>query len=161
MNAFVLLFTGVLALFAGSILGYFARQSIAKRQIGTAEEKLHKKISQAQKEAEQILEGARTQAAQTKKELLETEKVLFKRERILDDKLSLLEAREKEFQSKVEQLKKAKQGLELARGEAQQKLEKVGKLSKEEARKEIEKWNLLHHHAILWEKLWKLKIYKE
>ncbi|TSC75338.1 MAG: uncharacterized protein G01um101430_433 [Parcubacteria group bacterium Gr01-1014_30] len=137
MNVFILLFTGVLALFAGSILGYFARQSIAKKQVGTVEERLHKKISQAQKEAETILEGAQQQAGQRRKELLETEKVLFKRERILDDKLSQFELKEKEFQRRVDQLKKIKQDLEASRKETQQKLEKIGKLSKEEARKEI------------------------
>lgn len=137
MNAFILLFTGVLALFAGSFLGYLARQSIAKKQIGTIEEKLHKKLSQAQKEAEAILEGAEQKSAQRRQELLETEKLLFKRERILADRLSQFEAKEKDFQQQVEYLKKIKQDLEAGCKEVQQKLEKTSKLSKEEARKEI------------------------
>ena len=88
MNPFVLLFVGVLAMLVGSILGYLARQSIAKKQIGTVEERLQKKISQAQNEAELILAEARKAASKTlgeaskeeserRGELLETERLLL------------------------------------------------------------------------------------
>lgn len=148
MNPLILLFVAILALIVGSILGYYARQSIAKKQIGTIEEKLHKKVSQAQKESEailsraeekssQILQAAEKETGQRRRELLETERLLLKREQILDDKLSQLEFKEKEFQSKVEQLKKIKEELESSRLESLSKLEKIAKLSKEEAKKEL------------------------
>lgn len=148
MNQFILLFAGVLALFVGSILGYFARQSIAKKQAGTIEEKLQKKISQAKDEAEVLLAQAKQKAqsilaeaekeqAQRRQELLATERLLLKREQILDEKLSRFEAKEKEFSRRVEQLKKIKQDLEKSRREAQGKLEKIAGLSKAEAKKEL------------------------
>jgi len=148
MNPFILLFVGVLALFLGSILGYLARQSVAKKKIGSIEERLHKKISQAQNEAELILKEAQKKAAITieealkeeskrRRELLETERLLLKREQVLDEKVSDLENREKEFKSKVEQLKKIKQDLEDAKKEILSRLEKVSKLSVQEAKKEL------------------------
>ncbi len=45
----------ILALFVGSVLGYYTRQSIAKKRIGTIEQKLQEKISQAQKEHDRLL----------------------------------------------------------------------------------------------------------
>jgi ribonuclease Y len=148
MNSFILLFVGVLALFLGSILGYLARQSVAKKKIGSIEERLHKKISQAQNEAELILKEAQKKAAITieealkeeskrRRELLETERLLLKREQVLDERVSDLENREKEFKSKVEQLKKIKQDLEDAKKEILSRLEKVSKLSVQEAKKEL------------------------
>lgn len=148
MNPFVLLFVGVLAMLVGSILGYLARQSIAKKQIGTVEERLQKKISQAQNEAELILAEAKKAASKTleeaskeesnrRRELLETERFLLKREHLLDDKLSEFETREREFKGKVEQLKKIKQDLETSRREALSRLEKIAKFSAQEAKKEL------------------------
>jgi len=55
MNQLIYILVAVLSLAAGSVLGYFARQSIAKRKLGTIEEKLQKMISQAKIEAEAIL----------------------------------------------------------------------------------------------------------
>ena len=132
----------------GSILGYYARQSIAKKQIGSIEEKLHKKVSLAQNEAESILSQAKLQAGNVLKEasqeeskrrgeLLETERFLLKREHILDEKLSRFEAKEIEFLDKVEKLKKIKESLEELKIESLRKLEKAAKLSVQEAKKEL------------------------
>ena len=148
MNPFVLLFVGVLGLLLGSILGYLARQSIAKKQIGTVEERLQKKISQAQNEADLVLAEAKKAASKTleeasreeserRGELLETERLLLKREHLLDDKLSEFETKEREFKGKVEQLKRVKQDLETSRREALSRLEKIAKFSAEAAKKEL------------------------
>ena len=42
MNQLIALLVGVFALGVGAILGYYARQSIAKKQIGTLEERIQK-----------------------------------------------------------------------------------------------------------------------
>ena len=55
MSQFILLLLGVICLGVGSVLGYYARQSIAKRRAGTIEQKLQKKISQAKNEGDAIL----------------------------------------------------------------------------------------------------------
>jgi len=148
MSQIIFLLAGVLALAAGAVLGYYARQSIAKKQIGSLEERIQKKIFQAKKEAEAILEEAKRKGRRilekSKKEeeerrrgLLETEKLLLKREHILDRKVSDFEAKEKEFSQKVEQLRKIKKEIERLQEKAESDLERISKLSKEEAKKEL------------------------
>ena len=72
MNLLIPLIVGIVAISLGSILGYYARQSIAKRNYRTIEAKIQKKISQARTRTEEILAGATKEANQileaTKKE---------------------------------------------------------------------------------------------
>jgi len=137
MEPIFLLLAVIFSLAVGSVLGYLARQSIAKKQLGTVEEKLHKRVLQAQSEAEKILEEAKEKASQTRKELLEAERLLLKKEKILDEKLSKIEEREKEFSQKVEQLRKIKEAIEIKEKEIAERLEKVAGLSREEAKKQL------------------------
>ncbi len=148
MDQFIPLLAGIVSLAVGAILGYYARQSIAKKQIGTIEERIQKRVSQAKKETELILSEARQKASgildsakkeegQRRRELLETERLLLRRENILDKKISRLDQEEKEFQEKVEKLKEIKENLEKVNKEALMRLEKASKLSKEEARQEL------------------------
>ena len=55
MNQFFPLLVGVLALAIGSVLGYYARQSIARRDYRNIEARLQKRISQAKVQSEEIL----------------------------------------------------------------------------------------------------------
>ena len=148
MNQLIPLLVGVIALGIGAVLGYYARQSIARKQIGTIEEKIQKRVSQARKETElilteakqkatRILEAAKKEESQRRQELLQTERFLLKRENILDEKLFNFEIKEKEFREKVEKLKKIKESLESLQHEALGSLERISKLSKEEAKKEL------------------------
>ena len=148
MSQFTLLLAGVISLAVGAVLGYYARQSIAKKQAGTIEEKLQKKILKAKQDADLVLTEAKQKAEQvsetTKKEiedrryeLFKTERLLLKRENILDQKLSDFEKNQKEFQEKVEKLQTVKESLEQLKQEATENLERVAKLSKEEAKEEL------------------------
>lgn len=148
MNQYILLIVGIVALVVGSVLGYFARQSIAKKQAGTIEAKLQKKIlktkqdseaitSEAKERAERAVETAKKEIDSRRYELLKTERLLLKREDTLDQKLTGLEKQQEEFQEKVEKLKKIKESLESLRKEALENLERVAKLPKEEAKKEL------------------------
>ncbi len=148
MSQFIILGIGIVGLVIGSILGYFTRQSIAKRDYRTIEAKIHKKISEAKEEAETILSLAREKAVkdseEIKKETIErnrefskTEKLLLQRENILDKRISRLDQEEKEFQEKVERLKEIKKTLEELREKSLKKIEKIAKLSEEEAKKEL------------------------
>ncbi len=150
MEQFILLFIGVFALAVGSVLGYVARQSIAKKQAGTIEQKLQQRISQTRSEAEQILSQAKEKAAKIvsisqkeetgrRQELLETERLLLRKENVLDKKLSDFEKQQNDFQNKVSQLKEVKENLEGLRQEAITKLEKVANLSREDALGELMK----------------------
>jgi len=148
MNQFFLLFVGILALAIGSILGYYARQSIAKKQAGTLEEKIQKKISEAKNEAQailteakgrasRVLERAKKEIEQRQQELLRSERLLLRKEEILEKKSQDLEQKEIVFQEKVRKVKAIKENLENLQREAFKKLEKVAKLSKEEAKREL------------------------
>jgi ribonuclease Y len=148
MTQVTLLFVGVVCLALGAILGYYARQSIVKKRRGTIEAKLQKKIAQAKQESEEILAKAREKAGkiiseaqketeERRRELLKTERLLYRREHSLDEKISLFEAREKEFARKVEKFKEMKEKVDRLREEAQKKLERISGLSKKEAREEL------------------------
>ena len=129
-------------------MGYYARQSIAKKRIGTIEQRLQEKISQSKKECEtllqrtkekaaSILDGARNDVDQSRQRIFRTEQLLLKRENILDQKLVAHERKEQELSQKVEKIKDLKENLEGLAKEALEKLEKVSGLSREEAEKEL------------------------
>jgi len=86
MNQLILLIVGVITLGVGSVLGYYVRQSIAKRRVGTIEEKLQKRISQTKAEAEEIISEAKNRASkiteQVKRELEEDRQEILKTEKI-------------------------------------------------------------------------------
>ena len=142
------LIIAVIFLGIGSILGYFARQSIAKKQVGTIEEKIQKRISQAKKETEKIFSQARQKASEildtAKREedkrrrgLAKTEQLLLKKESVLEQRFSNLEDKQKEFVLKVNKLKEVKQELEDLKLKSLEKLEKIAKMPQKEAKKEI------------------------
>jgi ribonuclease Y len=137
MEALVQLIIGIFSLSIGAVLGYFARQSIAKRDATTIEAKLQKRIQKAREEAALILETAQRKGEGKRRELLKTEEILLKREGILDRKISEFEKSQKEFQEKIERLKQIKEEIEGLREKVLQNLEKVAGLSKEEAKKEL------------------------
>ncbi len=148
MNQIIPLAVGIFALVAGSVLGYYARQSIAKKQAGTLEAKLQKKVSKAKEDTEIILSEAKQRAAELlnsadreiddrRSEVLKTEHLLLKRETFLDEKISNFELGQKDFQTKVEKLREIKENVEKLRKEALDSLERIAKLPKEEAKKEL------------------------
>lgn len=148
MNQLILLLVGIFALALGSILGYYARQSIAKRKYGTIEAKLQKKISQAKEESEKILRESKEKANQIlatvqretdqrRQELFKIERLLLKKEHVLDEKIANFESKEKEFRLKVDRLREIKENLESLRQEVLANLERTSRLSREEAKKEL------------------------
>lgn len=148
MNPIFILFIICLSLSVGSVLGYFARQSIAKKQLGSIEEKLRRKIERTNKEIEEMLEKAREKSLEIlkkakkereerEKELFEREKLLLKREHLLDKKLALLEEKEKRYNQAVEKLQEVQKEIEEEREKIREKLEKTSKLTTQEAKKEL------------------------
>src|SRR4030042_3671993 len=148
MNQFIPLVVGMVALGVGSILGYYARQSIAKRNYRSIEARLQKKVDQARAESETLLSQAKEKALQTieatqkeeaqrRESLLKTERLLFKRENVLDQKIAGMETRENEFNQKVEKLKEVKENIESLQKSVLDNLERISGLSKEDAKKEF------------------------
>ncbi|MBU2635093.1 ribonuclease Y [Patescibacteria group bacterium] len=148
MYYLTLLIIGLLALAVGSILGYFARQSIARKRADTIETTLRKKITQVKKDADeitsrakekakQIIEGTKRDVGSQRQEIFKAQKLLLKRENLLTERVSNLERKEKEFRQKVEKLREIKAGLEDLRQQSLKDLERVSNLSKQEAKKEL------------------------
>ena len=131
------LIVGIIFLSLGSVLGYFARQSIARRDWKTIEAKIQKRIQKAKEEASQIFEEAKKEKDEKRRELLKTEEILLRRESILDRKISGFEIEQKEFREKVEKLKRIKEDLENLRTEALENLERIAGLDKEKAKTEL------------------------
>jgi len=153
----------------GSILGYYARQSIVKKRRGTIEARLQKKIEQTKEESEKIIFQAKRKASQIikkaeeeiderRKELLKTQGILLKREGILEKRINELEEREKDFRGKVEKLRKIKTEVEGLRERMKKELERVAGLSKEKAKKELLKEIEQDYERDILERIRKLEI---
>ncbi len=148
MNPLILLIGGLSCLSIGVILGYYVRQSIAKRDWKTIEARIQKRIEKAAKETESIVSRAKERASsiieRSKKEeenrrrrLFKAEQLLSKRESILDKKISDFEVNQQRLQEKIERVKEIKANLEDMRRKAIEKLEKVSGISSREAKLEL------------------------
>ncbi|MDP3901006.1 MAG: ribonuclease Y [bacterium] len=143
--------TGAVALLlflVGTILGYYVRQSLATRRLGSIERKVRERTEQAQKEAESLVEKAKEEArgllakteqeeSERRKALLSSEELLLRRESSLDERATEFEKKEAELAKSQSQLAKGKEKLEEERGTILGKLEKVAGFSKEQAKDEL------------------------
>lgn len=136
------------SLIVGSFLGYLARQSIAKRQANTAEAKIDKLITEAKSQAQEIILKAKDKAVRAldeiKREEVEREEEfrkskqrLDRKEEILETKSASLDKEENNLREKVEKVREIKTELERLKEEEIKNLEQIGKLSQDEAKKEI------------------------
>jgi len=148
MIQLTLLIVGLAGLVIGSILGYLTRQSIAKKQIGSLEERIEKRIAQAKKESEiikaeanrkssDIIKKAREEEEARKRELSKTEGFLLKRENNLQTRIVGLDNREKEIYQKADEIKELKEKLHSLISQEIQKLENISQLRQDEAKKEL------------------------
>lgn len=128
---------GIFSLLLGAILGYYARQSVAKKKAGTLEELLAKRISQAKEEAKKILDEAEEKVAQKREELLKTERLLLRKGNVLDQRTFELEKREEEFAEKIRQFKEIREETLRLKEEALKKLEEISDFSKEKAKEKL------------------------
>ncbi len=139
---------GIATLFLGIALGYFARQSIAKRDHKALETKVQKRIDHAKKRSKEIvveakekyaelIESARKETEEKSEELFKREKFLLKRENSLDEKVSDYDKKEKVFNQKVKRLKEIKEEIDKMQERAERDLMKIAGMSKEEAQNEL------------------------
>jgi len=144
--SFSLLFIVILSLAVGSVLGYLARQSIAKKQLGTAEGKANKMLTDAEAQAQtslleaknkavEILEEAKKEEKKRQEQIFRLEKRIESREENLDRKLDEVERGRDLLIKKAEEIKKIRKDAESVRQEQMKRLEKIASLSKEDAKK--------------------------
>ncbi|RJQ13563.1 ribonuclease Y [Candidatus Parcubacteria bacterium] len=147
-NALLVLGIAVVALAAGSILGYLARQSIARKRVGSIEAELQTKTEEARKKeqelllaarekASQIVEQAKREQSERQAQLLKIEEGLLRKEESLEKRLSQYEVDKKVLEDNIEKVKEIKLEVEKLKQEEIKSLEKVASLTAREAKEEL------------------------
>jgi ribonuclease Y len=138
----------VLAVVLGGGAGFGANTVLNKRRLGSAQAEADKEKQKAKKEADKILDEARDEAAKLsdearkeeqsrRKELKDLEQRLINREESLDNKLNELDARAEKLRKNEDEVEKLKNEIRDIRSKQQEKLEKVAKLTKQEAAEKL------------------------
>ncbi|HPN96917.1 MAG TPA: ribonuclease Y [Candidatus Moranbacteria bacterium] len=141
-----ILVIAILSLTAGSIMGYFARQTIAKKQLHTAEGKASRIIEEsvqksqeilieAKNKAVNILEEAKKKEQDRENQILRSEERLEKREETIDKKMEEIERGRVALEKKADEIRKIRKEVDEARRQELKRLEKIAGLSKEAAKK--------------------------
>ena len=134
----------VLLAIVGLVAGFGANTVISKQRMGSAEENAKKELDKAKKEASKLIDQAREEANKAveetrreeqsrRRELKDLEQRLVNREESLDKKLDELDKRNEKLRLSEDEIEKLKDEIRDIRGKQQEKLEKIAKLSKEEA----------------------------
>jgi len=163
-NLIIFIGTTVGTLIVGSVLGYYTRQTIAKKQAGTIEGKLNKLISQAKEEAKEtllqardksnkILEEAKGQEREKSFRLNRSEERLIKKEHNLDQKNNQLEKDYSGFKIKVQKVRKIKDELNNLHQQKLTELEKIAKLTQDQAKEELLLVAEKDHQQVLLERI--------
>jgi ribonuclease Y len=145
---FPIVATSTIFLLVGSVVGYYVRQSIARKRAGTIEAELQKRITQTKQTVEDLLAKAKekTEALEEKtyndieerqKVIIKAENRIFKKEEELETKEKEIDKKDKEAIDKLEKLKDLKNDLDVLKNEAIEKLEKIAGLNKEQAKNEL------------------------
>lgn len=141
-----ILIIGFLSLSVGAVLGYIARQTIAKKQLSTAEGKANKLIEEAEKKSQEIviesknkavsiLEEAKKKELERENQILRQEDRLGKREESLDRKVEEIDRARVILEKKAEEIREIRREAEETRKQELRRLEKIAGLSKEAAKK--------------------------
>jgi ribonuclease Y len=136
----------LLSISIGLTIGYYLRKKIAVRQAGSIEEKSEKLLAEArakQKElflqakdkALKIIDDAKREEEERRKELNYLQKRIEKRESLFDQKLLEFQEKQQRLYDKATQIDKVKAEIQKVKEEQLEKLEKVANLSSEEAKK--------------------------
>ncbi len=150
MESLLFIAIGIAGMFIGSFLGYMARQSIARKRIGSIEAVLKQKIEDARHKEEQIMAQAKEKASHmiesAKKEqdarhsqLLKIEDRLLKKEEMLDRRHEDYDRNQKDLEQKIDKVKAIKAEIEALKQEQAVVLEKISGLTKSEAKTELMK----------------------
>lgn len=138
----------VLLAIAGLFVGFGAKTVMTRHKLGSAEEKAQKELDKAKKEAEKLISHAREESAKAveetrkeenvrRQEIKDLEKRLVTREEALDRKLDELDKRNEALRKGEDEVDALKNEIRDIRGKQQEKLEKIAKLTKDEAAEKL------------------------
>lgn len=133
------------AVVAGFLLGYFVRQTLARKRLDSAEGKVEKMLEDAEKKSQdavltakkqavEILEQAKKKEDEREQQLIRSEQRLEKKEVVIDQKTEELEQGKKLLEQKVEEVRKIRKDSEDTRQQELERLEKIAGLSKDQAK---------------------------
>src|SRR3989344_4004642 len=148
LNDIFLVFGSMFLVVAGSILGYYARQTIARGQLGSIEQKITKATAEAETKAREIiiaakdkaekaLEAVKLEEKEGLKKLDELEDRLVKRQENLDRRIESYEAKEGDLKEKIEKVKQIKSEIEALREKERETLEKIAGFTLEQAKENL------------------------
>lgn len=137
----------ILAL-AGAAIGFGANTVLVKRKVGSAQEQANKELSKAKREAAKLLDEAREESAKIaeqarkeeqtrRREYKDIEQRLVSREESLDKKLDDLDRRTENLRKAEGEVEGLKDEIREIRKKQQDKLEKIAKLSREQAAEKL------------------------
>ena len=142
----IIVITSILGLAVGSILGYYARQTIAKKQLHTAEGKASNLLEKTKKKSEEILlkaknkaidilEEAKKKEQERESQIMWSEKRLEKREENLDNKAKEIEQIKFSLKKRKNEIEDIRKKTEETKKQELKRLQKIAGLSKEQAKK--------------------------
>lgn len=132
----------------GVAAGFGANVAITRQRVGSVEEQAKKELDKAKREASKLVTEAREEAAtfiqdarkeeqNHRRELKELEQRLVTREETFDQKLDNLDKRSENLRKSEDEVEKLKGDIRDIRERQQEKLEKIAKLSKDEAAEKL------------------------
>jgi ribonuclease Y len=132
----------------GVIIGFGTSTVVTKKKFGNAAEAAEKQLKKAKKEAEaeiakaredaaKIADDARKEEQQRRREVKDVEERLLSREENLDKKLDELDKRAESLRRGEDEVESLKNEIRDIRVKQQDKLEKIAKLSKNEAAEKL------------------------
>lgn len=128
--------------------GFGANTVLTKRKVGSASSQAAKELEKAKKEATKLVNDARAESLKVaeaarkddqmrRRELKDLESRLVTREETLDRKLDELDKRTEKLRRGEDEVEQLKEEIRAIRTKQQEKLEKVAKLSKQEAAEKL------------------------
>jgi ribonuclease Y len=145
---FIEIIIGAIAGIFGLLVGYVIRQVMTKRQTDTAAVRAEKMINdakvkqqelmlRAKEKAIKIIDDAKREEEERRKEVSQLHKRLEKRESLFDQKLIEFQEKQQKLYEKVSKVEQAKEEIKKIREEAIKKLEEIAEMSRENAGKKL------------------------
>jgi len=142
-----ILWSGVIGL-GGIVVGYLLRWLVIAAQKGSMEIKIKQAlleakdkaqaiVSEAEKEADKILQEARNEEREKEAQIKKNEDRLIKKDELLDKRQSDIDKEAENLKKQAEEIRILREKIDQAAAEKMRELERISKLSPEEAKSEL------------------------